>query len=84
MSRRGDYLTRLSRTRRSLTEEDIRSVLHCSGFGGSEPEPERERDTIPAPPPVCECFFPDQAPPLGKEWTHAPGCPWALAKGRQS
>lgn len=37
-----------------------------------------ERDTLPAPPP-CNCFFPAQVPPLGKEWTHAPDCPWVAA-----
>ena len=32
MSRRSDYLTRLSRTRRALSEPHMQAVLACSGF----------------------------------------------------
>lgn len=70
---------------RALSESQVRTVLACSGFDGdTEPAPElepAERDTWPAPPP-CECHFPDQAPPLGKEWCHAPGCLYAAARGQ--
>lgn len=32
-----------------------------------------DRDTEPAPP-DCDCHFPEQAPPAGQQWTHAPSC----------
>jgi len=63
MSRRGSYLTRVRLLRHTLTEQQVQTVLNCSGF-----EPTPPVKPPPAPRRCRGCGAPDALPDGYCKW----------------